>query len=100
MVASYSIMSLFGGCFWDATTPIEKVHAFYDFWIHFESWRDYSLKAEKETEHNLESADSRDEKRWMKQEIDRKVRKMKKDEMARVNLLVERASKSCICVCF
>ena len=48
----------------------------------------------------MESADSRDEKRWMKQEIDRKVRKMKKDEMARVNLLVERASKSCICVCF
>ena len=84
--------------FGDATTPIEQVHAFYDFWIHFESWRDYSLKAEKETDHNLESADSRDEKRWMKQEIDRKVRKMKKDEMARVNLLVERASKSCICV--
>ena len=36
-------------------------------------------------------ADSRDEKRWMKQEIDRKVKKMKKDEMARINLLVERA---------
>ena len=55
--------------------------------------RDFSLKAEKETDHNLESADSRDEKRWMKSEIDRKMKKMKKDEVARVGLLVERASK-------
>ena len=46
-----------------------------------------------ETDHNLESADSRDEKRWMKSEIDRKMKKMKKDEVARVGLLVERASK-------
>lgn len=67
------------------------VHSFYEFWVHFESWRDFSLKAEKETEHDLEAADSRDEKRWMKQEIDRKVKKMKREEMARINLLVERA---------
>ena len=75
------------------STPISQVHAFYDFWIHFDSWRDFSLKAEKETEHDLESADCREEKRWMKNEIDRKVKKMKKDEVARVSLLVERASK-------
>ena len=72
-------------------TPLEVVHSFYEFWVHFDSWRDFSLKAEKETEHDLEAADSRDEKRWMKQEIDRKVKKMKREEMARINLLVERA---------
>ncbi|KAL7438068.1 hypothetical protein ACHAXM_006023 [Skeletonema potamos] len=77
--------------FGDDDTPIEEVHKFYEFWVHFESWRDFSLKAEKETDHDLEAADSRDEKRWMKQEIDRKVKKMKKEEMARINLLVERA---------
>jgi DnaJ family protein C protein 2 len=39
----------------------------------------------------MDAADSRDEKRWMKQEIDRKLKKMKREEMARINLLVERA---------
>ena len=67
------------------------MNSFYEFWVHFDSWRDFSLKAEKETDHDLEAADSRDEKRWMKQEIDRKVKKMKREEMARINLLVERA---------
>jgi len=92
--------------FGDDNTPLSQVHAFYDFWTHFDSWRDFSLKAEKETDHNLESADSRDEKRWMKSEIDRKMKKMKKDEVARVGLLVERASKFfiydlvCICIMF
>ena len=86
--------------FGDDTTSISQVHAFYDFWIHFDSWRDFSLKAEKETEHDLESADCRDEKRWMKNEIDRKVKKMKKDEVARVSLLVERASKLFVFVCY
>ena len=77
--------------FGDDTTPLDQVHAFYDFWVHFESWRDFTLKASKETEHDMDAADSRDEKRWMKQEIDRKIKKMKREEMARINLLVERA---------
>ena len=77
--------------FGDDSTPLYQVHAFYDFWVHFESWRDFTLKASKETEHDMDAADSRDEKRWMKQEIDRKLKKMKKEEMARINLLVERA---------
>ena len=77
--------------FGDENTPLAQVHDFYEFWIHFESWRDFTLKAAKEAEHDVEAADSRDEKRWMKQEIDRKMKKMKKEEMARINLLVERA---------
>ena len=77
--------------FGDDDTPLAQVHAFYDFWVHFDSWRDFTLKAAEDTDHDMEAADCREEKRWMKSEIDRKVKKMKKDEMARVNLLVERA---------
>jgi len=72
-------------------TLIEKVHAFYDYWIHFESWRDFTLKASQETENDLEAADSRYEKRWMLKEITRKSKALKREEMARINLLVERA---------
>lgn len=72
-------------------TPIEQVHAFYDYWIHFDSWRDFSLKASLETENDLESADSRYEKRWMQKEIAKKSKAYKREEMARLNLLVERA---------
>lgn len=77
--------------FGDDGSSLDDVHAFYDFWTHFESWRDFTLAAEKETEHDLDSADCRDEKRWMKQEVDRKMKKLKREEMARINLLVERA---------
>jgi len=77
--------------FGDDSTSLAQVHAFYDFWIHFDSWRDFSLKAAKKADHDVESADCREEKRWMKNEIDRKMKKMKKDEVARVALLVERA---------
>jgi DnaJ family protein C protein 2 len=48
--------------FGDDSTPLDQVHAFYDFWVHFESWRDFTLKASKETEHDMDAADSRDEK--------------------------------------
>jgi DnaJ family protein C protein 2 len=72
-------------------TPIDKVHAFYEYWIHFDSWRDFSLKASIETENDLESADSRFEKRWMQKEIAKKSKAYKREEMARLNLLVERA---------
>lgn len=75
----------------DNSTPLSQVHAFYEYWIHFDSWRDFTLRATSETEHDVESADCREEKRWMKQEIDRKVKKMKREEMARINLLVTRA---------
>ena len=42
---------------------------FYDYWTRFESWRDFSLKA---AEHNLEEAGSREEKRWMQKENDKR----------------------------
>ena len=75
----------------DDSTPIDQVHAFYDYWTHFDSWRDFTLKATEATDHDVEMADSRDEKRWMSKEIDRKAKALKREEVARIALLVERA---------
>ncbi|VEU38606.1 unnamed protein product [Pseudo-nitzschia multistriata] len=77
----------------DETTPIEEVHEFYDYWIHFESWRDFGLKAarELETQEHLENAESRYEKRWFQKEIDRAAKKLKQAEVARISTLVEKA---------
>jgi len=75
----------------DENTGINDVHLFYDYWVHFESWRDFTLPATKETEHDTDMADCRYEKRWMEKEISRKAKAMKKDEMARISKLVERS---------
>merc|ERR1711937_705790 len=77
----------------DASTPIEEVHEFYDYWINFESWRDFSWQAarELETQEHLENAESRYEKRWFQKEIDRAAKKLKQQEVARITSLVERA---------
>jgi hypothetical protein len=45
------------------------VRRFYDYWDRFESWRDFSLKA---AEYNLEEAESREEKRWMTKENEKR----------------------------
>merc|ERR1711865_1096861 len=75
------------------STPIEEVHEYYDYWIHFESWRDFSLQAarELETQEHLDNAESRYEKRWFQKEIDRHAKNLKQQEVARITLLVERS---------
>jgi DnaJ homolog subfamily C member 2 len=77
----------------DDNTPIDEVHAFYDYWTHFESWRDFTLQAarELEAEDHLENAESRFEKRWYQKEIDRQAKKLKQQEVGRIATLVERA---------
>lgn len=77
----------------DESTPIEQVHEFYDYWTHFTSWRDFGLQAsrELETQDHLENAESRFEKRWYQKEIDRRAKKLKQQEQARITTLVERA---------
>lgn len=77
-------------------TPIQEVHEYYDHWIHFESWRDFSLQAarELETQEHLDNAESRYEKRWFQKEIDRAAKKLKQQEVARITLLVEKAMAS------
>eukprot|EP00560_Eucampia_antarctica_P000918 CAMPEP_0197833930 /NCGR_PEP_ID=MMETSP1437-20131217/20594_1 /TAXON_ID=49252 ORGANISM="Eucampia antarctica, Strain CCMP1452" /NCGR_SAMPLE_ID=MMETSP1437 /ASSEMBLY_ACC=CAM_ASM_001096 /LENGTH=608 /DNA_ID=CAMNT_0043438265 /DNA_START=37 /DNA_END=1860 /DNA_ORIENTATION=+ len=75
-------------------TPMEEVHAFYDFWTHFESWRDFTLEATKKTKHDTDTAECRFEKRWMEKEIARLAKQFKKDEMSRIHTFVERAMAS------
>jgi DnaJ family protein C protein 2 len=79
--------------FGDSDTSIDDVHHFYDYWTHFTTWRDFSLKAaqELETEDQLEQAESRYEKRWYQKEILRLAKKLKQKEQARITTLVERA---------
>ena len=74
-------------------TQIEQVHEFYEYWINFESWRDFGLQAsrELETQEHLENAESRYEKRWYQKEIDRAAKKLKQQEIGRINLLIEKA---------
>lgn len=75
----------------NAKTSIDDVHRFYDYWVNFDSWRDFTLSATKETEHDTDMAECRYEKRWMEKEITRKAKAMKRDEMARITKLVDRA---------
>jgi DnaJ family protein C protein 2 len=75
----------------NAKTSISEVHDFYDYWVGFESWRDYTLAATKLTEHDTDLAGDRYEKRWMEKEIGRKAKSLKKDEVARITKMVERA---------
>jgi DnaJ homolog subfamily C member 2 len=76
-----------------ADTPMEDVHAFYDYWIHFDSWRDFSAQAaeELEVENQLENAESRFEKRWIQKEIDKRAKQLKTRENGRIQQLVERS---------
>jgi DnaJ homolog subfamily C member 2 len=80
-------------CLGGIDMPIEKVHEFYDYWTHFESWRDFGLQAarELETQEHLENAESRYEKRFYQKEIDRRAKKLKQQEVIRITTLVERA---------
>ena len=96
----------------DATTPLDQVHLFYDYWIHFTSWRDFSLQATTELElsDTIEQSESRYEKRYYQKEIDKRTKQLKRQEMIRIQTLVERAMEAdprlyvrvlmCVCVSY
>lgn len=74
----------------DENTPMEEVLRFYEYWVHFESWRDFSGK---DSEYNPEEATSREEKRWMQKENEKIGKKLKKKEMDRIIDLVMLAQR-------
>ena len=82
--------------FGDDNTPIEEVHKFYEYWIHFDSWRDFTAQAtdELQVENELENAESRFEKRWLQKEVDKRARQLKTKENGRIQSLVERAMEA------
>ena len=72
----------------DATSDEKAVDAFYNYWVRFESWRDFGLEAR---EHDPDAAEDRYEKRWMAKENEKLAKKRKREEMNRIVSLVERA---------
>ncbi|GMH67456.1 hypothetical protein TL16_g04682 [Triparma laevis f. inornata] len=68
-----------------------EVNQFYQYWINFESWRDFTLAASKKCDHDVEGAEGREEKRWMMNEISSTCKKMKKAEVKRISDLLERS---------
>lgn len=72
----------------DQDSSMQQIYQFYDYWIKFDSWRDFTNV---NPEHNPDSATSREEKRWMMKENERVAKKLKKKEMARINEFVMRA---------
>mmetsp|Transcript_2710 Transcript_2710/g.4527 ORF Transcript_2710/g.4527 Transcript_2710/m.4527 type:complete len:643 (+) Transcript_2710:121-2049(+) len=74
----------------DENTPIDQVKMFYKFWNTFDSWRDFS-KFDEFKNGDIESAESRGEKRWMQHQNETQQAKRKKKEYERLRLLVSRA---------
>lgn len=62
----------------DIDTPMDEVNKFYEYWLNFESWRDFSMDAA--VEHDLEDAEDRHHKRWMEKENAKKIKDMKKGQ--------------------
>ncbi|CAA7054133.1 unnamed protein product [Microthlaspi erraticum] len=73
----------------DENTKIKEVDKFYNFWYTFKSWREFP----DEEEHDLEQADSREERRWMEKENAKMTVKARKEEHARIRTLVDNAYK-------
>ncbi|KAJ3439735.1 DNAj [Anaeramoeba flamelloides] len=69
----------------DKKTSIEKVFEFYEFWMNFKSWRDFSYL----DKYDEEDAENREEKRWMNKQNMRERAKKKKKENLRIKKLVE-----------
>ncbi|KAJ1609303.1 DNAJ domain and SANT domain containing protein [Cryptosporidium canis] len=69
---------------------IEVVEHFYDFWRKFQSNRDFSIH----DEHELNLAECREEKRWMERQNSKIRSKYIKNEISRINKLVELAFKN------
>ncbi|XP_047310499.1 dnaJ homolog subfamily C member 2 [Impatiens glandulifera] len=73
----------------DDSTPIKDVDKFYDFWYSFKSWREFP----QEEEHDLDHAETRDERRWMERQNAKMSEKARKDDYARIRSLVDNAYK-------
>jgi DnaJ family protein C protein 2 len=74
----------------DEDASFKYVKAFYDAWIKFDSWRTFGHLDEFKAE-EIENADSRDEKRWMKRQNDTAQKGALKAERQRMMDLATRA---------
>ena len=75
----------------DEATPLKQILRFYDAWMQFRSWRDFSHEAELE---EIDEGMCREEKRFYQRENERLLDRLRKAEQKRVRTLVERAQKN------
>ncbi|CAJ1349458.1 unnamed protein product [Effrenium voratum] len=73
----------------DDQTDMSKVHKFYNFWLSFDSWRDFSMH----DEYNLDDAEFREERRWMERQNQKVRKKYVEAERKRIMRLAETAEK-------
>uniref|UniRef100_A0A0D6R2D9 DnaJ homolog subfamily C member 2 n=1 Tax=Araucaria cunninghamii TaxID=56994 RepID=A0A0D6R2D9_ARACU len=73
----------------DENAPIKEVDKFYDFWYSFKTWREFP----QDDEFDLEQAESRDHRRWMEKQNAKIREKSRKEEYARIRMLVDNAYK-------
>jgi curved DNA-binding protein CbpA len=70
--------------------PMAKVLKFYEFWESFKSWRSWPHL----NEFDVNTADGREERRWMERRNDATQSKKKKAEKMRMNELITRARRN------
>jgi DnaJ family protein C protein 2 len=73
----------------DDKTSIKEVDSFYDFWYSFKSWREFPQA----DEFDIETAETREDKRWMERQNAKLSEKARKEEYARIRTLVDNAYK-------
>ncbi|CAF1704065.1 unnamed protein product [Brassica napus] len=71
----------------DENTKLKDVEKFYSFWYGFKSLREFPDRGK----HDLEKADSRQERRWMERENAKKTAKDRKEDDVRIRNLVDNA---------
>ncbi|XP_071810074.1 dnaJ homolog subfamily C member 2-like [Asterias amurensis] len=65
----------------------EEVNKFYNFWYDFDSWREFSYLDEEEKE----KGENREERRWIERQNKAARQSRKKEDAARIRLLVDNA---------
>ncbi|KAI9595197.1 hypothetical protein BDF19DRAFT_413878 [Syncephalis fuscata] len=73
----------------NADTAQEEIDRFYSFWYSFDSWRSFEFMDKED----VESAENRDEKRWLERQNREERTKLKREDTARVRRLVDQAFK-------
>jgi DnaJ family protein C protein 2 len=71
----------------DAETPFDEVNRMYDFWLSFQSWREFQHPDEQ----SVDEAQSREERRHIERENAKLRAGMKREEISRVRRFVESA---------
>lgn len=71
----------------DASTPYTQIEIFYNFWIRFQTWREFAQL----NEYEPEQAESREEKRWMERQNAKLQEGKRKEEASRLTKLVDLA---------